>query len=118
VDRTFNGHKDWFELRQELVHKRRYSTTNREQGLEEAYAASAELVGKLGDPYTRFLRPSKFNTIVNAATSSVGGVGVEIVEDVDVSCPAFQRFSFSFSALLLRRGGGGGGGFLLFFFFY
>jgi len=82
VDRTFNGREDWFQLRQEAVRKK-YSQGD--AGMQEAYSEAAGLVATLGDPYTRFLGPSKFATVVNSATASVGGVGVEILEDVDGS---------------------------------
>ena len=76
VDRTFNGHEDWFKLRQDYVHRNYRSS-------EEAYSAVEELLGNLGDKYTRFLPPAKFDSVVNSATASVGGVGIEIIEDLD-----------------------------------
>ena len=91
VDRTFNGHDDWFKLRQDAV-RRSYGSD------EEAYEAAGEVLSALGDPYTRFLPPAKFESVVNAATSSVGGVGVELLE-VD------QRGASS-----LQGGAGGGAG--------
>ena len=43
------------------------------------------MLAKLDDPYTRFLEPSKYATMVNAATGEVAGVGVELL-DRDGEC--------------------------------
>lgn len=57
-----------------------------------------KMLATLGDRYTRYLSPSKYDSIVNAATGNVFGVGVElafnsngdrvIASDVEVSGPA------------------------------
>ena len=73
-DRTFNGHDDWFKLRDEFVRKRSYNSK------EEVYESVAELLSKLDDPYTRFLTPAKLDSLVNSATSTVGGIGVELLD--------------------------------------
>jgi carboxyl-terminal processing protease len=73
VDRTFN-HQDWFALRQKYVH-RDY------QSVSSAYLSAAEMLSKLDDPYTRFLSPTKFASLIGSATASIAGVGVELLQD-------------------------------------
>lgn len=72
LDRTFN-HQDWFQLRQDYV-KQRY------KNMDEARAAIDKMVSTLGDKYTRYLPPSKYQSLVDSATGTLqmAGVGVEI----------------------------------------
>lgn len=70
LDRTFNG-QDWFKLRQDAV-KKKY------KNVDEARAAVSELVGSLGDKYTRYLPPDKYRSIVDSATGTLAGIGVQI----------------------------------------
>jgi len=90
LDRTFN-HQDWFELRQKYVTKQKYKT------MEEAQVAIGEMVGTLGDKYTRYLTPQKYQSMVDAATGNLVGIGCEIapgdngrirVSDVQPDSPA------------------------------
>ncbi|KAL7557290.1 hypothetical protein ACA910_016251 [Epithemia clementina (nom. ined.)] len=89
LDRTFNG-QDWFQLRQDYV-KRKY------KNMDEAHAAIDEMVATLGDKYTRYLSPSKYQSLVDSATGTLAGVGVEIsanklgqiiASDVEPNSPA------------------------------
>lgn len=90
IDRTFN-HQDWFALRQDAM-QRKY------QGMDEARVEVENLLNSLGDRYTRYLPPAKYDSIVNAATGNVFGVGVELAQskadmrvvasDVEPSGPA------------------------------
>lgn len=89
IDRTFNG-QDWFKLRQDNV-GRKY------KNMEEARTAIANMIGNLGDKYTRYLSPSKYQSLVNSATGTLAGVGIEIstnkdgqvyASDVEPSSPA------------------------------
>lgn len=91
IDRTFNG-QDWFKLRQDNI-GRKY------KNMDEARIAITSMVGNLGDKYTRYLSPSKYQSLVNSATGTLAGVGVEIstnkegqvmVSDVEPSSPAEQ----------------------------
>lgn len=91
LDRTFNG-QDWFKLRQNMV-KAKYKSS------DEAQSAIASMVGTLGDRYTRYLSPAKYQSIVDSATGTLAGVGVEIstnkqgqviVADVEPNSPAFN----------------------------
>lgn len=70
IDRTFND-QDWFQLRQTNV-KRKYKSMN------EAQDAIADMLATLGDKYTRYLSPSKYQSLVDSATGTLAGVGVEI----------------------------------------
>lgn len=90
IDRTFN-HQDWFKLRQDFV-KKKYKT------MDEANSAIESLVSSLGDKYTRYLPLNKYKSIVDAATGTLAGIGVElstdttnqrvVVSDVEANSPA------------------------------
>jgi len=75
IDRTFN-HQDWFKVRQEAV-KKKYKT------MGEAQVEIERLVGTLGDKYTRYLPPAKYRSMVDSATGTLAGVGVEISFSAD-----------------------------------
>ncbi|KAJ1474822.1 hypothetical protein T484DRAFT_1830830 [Baffinella frigidus] len=76
VDRTFNN-QNWMGIRQKLV-KAEYASR------EEAYQAiSEELLKPLGDTYTRFITPLKYETlrksIVDGGSGQdFSGIGVEL----------------------------------------
>lgn len=89
LDRTFNG-KDWFAIRQDAVRVKYKSS-------DEAQDAIEKMVGKLGDKYTRYLSPAKYQSLVNSATGTLAGVGIElnvnkdgkvIASDVEAASPA------------------------------
>ena len=89
LDRSFNG-QDWFKIRQELV-KKKYKS------MDEAQGSVSEMMSRLGDKYTRYLTPAKYQSIFDSATGSLAGVGVEIatnkegipiVSDVEPNSPA------------------------------
>lgn len=78
VDRTFNNN-DWYKIRQSTV-KRDYASR------EEAYdAISNEILKPLGDQYTRFINPTKYealrNSIVGGKGQDVSGIGVTLSID-------------------------------------
>lgn len=70
LDRTFNR-QDWFQLRKQYV-------TKRYKSMSEAQTGIAEMVSTLGDKYTRYLPPAKYQSLVNAATGTLAGVGIEL----------------------------------------
>jgi carboxyl-terminal processing protease len=78
LDRTFN-HQDWFQVRQNYVNGKKYKS------MEDAHTAIAEMVASLGDPYTRYLNPGQYQSLVDAATGTFAGVGVEISQSKDTS---------------------------------
>lgn len=89
LDRTFNK-QDWFQMRQDLI-KKKYKSP------EEAQAAIETMMSKLGDKYTRYLSPAKYQSIVDTATGTLAGVGIEIstnkegniiASDVEANAPA------------------------------
>lgn len=92
IDRTFNN-QDWFKIRQNAV-KQKYKTN------QEALDAIDKIVSSLGDKYTRYLPQAKYRSIVDAATGTLAGVGVEIsvdketgkifASDVEPSSPALN----------------------------
>jgi len=89
LDRTFNG-QDWFQMRQDIV-KKKYKS------MDEAQDSVANMMSKLGDKYTRYLTPGKYQSMVDSATGTLAGIGVEIatnkemlamVSDVEPNSPA------------------------------
>lgn len=74
-DRSFNE-QDWFKMRQDAV-KKKYRT------MDDARVEIAAMVGKLGDKYTRYLPPDKYQSMVNSATGTLAGIGVEIAPKVE-----------------------------------
>ncbi|KAJ8600404.1 hypothetical protein CTAYLR_001441 [Chrysophaeum taylorii] len=89
-ERTFNG-LDWFGERQKLV-GRSYKSA------DEARAAVAELLSRLGDPYTRYVAPDAYERLAAATVGDaafVAGAGVQLVDldgptivDVEPGAPA------------------------------
>lgn len=71
LDRTFH-HQDWFALRQKYVHATKY------QSMDEAHDAIAAMVATLDDKYTRYLTPAQYQSLFDAATGTLAGVGIEI----------------------------------------
>jgi carboxyl-terminal processing protease len=70
VDGTFNK-LNWQKIRMELL-KRNYS--NR----QEAYVAIRATLKKLGDPYTRFMDPTQFQSLNNQTSGEMSGVGIRL----------------------------------------
>lgn len=105
LDRTFNG-QDWFQMRQDLV-KQKYKS------MDDAHDAVANMMSKLGDKYTRYLSPAKYQSMVDSATGTLAGIGVEIatnkdllaiVSDVEPDSPA-QKAGLLPNDVFLEGGG-------------
>ncbi len=105
IDRTFNN-QDWFQIRQDVV-KKKYKSN------QEAMDTIDKFVSSLGDKYTRYLPPAKYRSIVDSATGTLAGIGVEIsvnkdtskiyVSDVEPSSPALNgRYTF-FIGIIRKR---------------
>ena len=75
LDRTFNG-QDWFKVRQDLV-QRKY------KDMSDAQSALSKMMSGLGDKYTKYLSPAKYQSMVDTATGTLAGVGVEIATNKD-----------------------------------
>jgi carboxyl-terminal processing protease len=73
VDTHFNN-LDWSKVRQEYLN-RSYKDK------EEAYTAIREMLGKLGDPYTRFMNPEEFKNMQIETSGELTGVGIQIAKD-------------------------------------
>lgn len=74
VDKTFN-HTDWQKVRQEYVKNASY------EGTEDSYKAIREMLGKLEDPYTRFMNPEEFKNMQIDTSGELTGVGIQISAD-------------------------------------
>ncbi|WP_448573014.1 carboxyl-terminal processing protease CtpC [Trichothermofontia sp.] len=73
VDATFNQ-VDWRALRKEYL-----SRTYANQGA--AYNAIREMLGKLDDPYTRFMDPDEFRNMQVDTSGELTGVGIQLAQD-------------------------------------
>jgi carboxyl-terminal processing protease len=51
------------------------------QSSEDAYIAIEEMLGELGDPYTRLLRPKDYAAIKNSTSGNLSGVGLQLGPD-------------------------------------
>lgn len=74
VDTNFNNN-DWLKIRQEYVKDASY--TNQ----KDAYKAIREMLGKLEDPYTRFMNPEEFQNMRIDTSGQLTGVGIQIAKD-------------------------------------
>jgi len=91
IDRTFGG-QDWFALRQKTLYQQKY------KGMAEAQNGIEVMISSLGDKYTRYLSPQKYQSMVNSATGTFAGVGIELklnpvtgavfANDVEANSPA------------------------------
>lgn len=70
IDRTFNN-QDWFQMRQSIT-KQKYKS------MDDASSTIDSMVASLGDKYTRYLPPAKYRSIVDSATGTLAGIGVEL----------------------------------------
>lgn len=70
VDETFNQ-VDWLAVRREYLSKS-YSSR------EEAYKSIREMVGKMEDPYTRFMDPEEFKNMQVDTSGELTGIGIQI----------------------------------------
>lgn len=77
VDRKFNQ-VNWQKKRQELL-DRDYSDR------DQAYQAIRQSLRELGDPYTRFLEPSEFESLTNQTTGELSGIGIILAIDEQTS---------------------------------
>ncbi|MCL2931985.1 MAG: S41 family peptidase [Trichodesmium sp. MAG_R03] len=75
VDGTFNQ-VDWKATRTEYLDK---TYTSKEQ----AYDAIREMLGRLGDPYTRFMDPEEFKNMQIDTSGELTGVGIQLTQDQD-----------------------------------
>jgi len=74
VDTSFNN-TNWLKIRQEYVKDAEYGDK------KLAYAAIREMLGKLEDPYTRFMNPEEFQNMRIDTSGELTGVGIQIAKD-------------------------------------
>lgn len=73
VDGTFNQ-SDWQAVRKQYL-SRAYTKQ------EDAYKAIREMLGKLDDPYTRFMDPEEFKSLQVDTSGELTGIGIQIAQD-------------------------------------
>ena len=73
VDSKFNN-LNWTAVRNEYLQR---SYANK----EEAYKAIREMLGKLGDVYTRFMDPEEFKNMQIDTSGELTGVGIQLAKD-------------------------------------
>jgi carboxyl-terminal processing protease len=73
VDGTFNQ-VDWQAIRKEYLN-RTYANN------QQAYEAIKEMLGKLDDPYTRFMEPEEFKNMQIDTSGELTGVGIQLSQD-------------------------------------
>ncbi len=74
VDTSFNN-TDWLKVRQEFVKDASYNSQ------EDAYEAIRQMLGRLEDPYTRFMNPEEFQNMRIDTSGELTGVGIQIAKD-------------------------------------
>ena len=74
VDASFNNN-DWLKIRQEFVKDAAY------ENQKDAYKAIRKMLGKLEDPYTRFMNPEEFQNMRIDTSGELTGVGIQIAKD-------------------------------------
>lgn len=77
VDGTFNQ-VDWRGLRNEFL-SREYTND------QQAYEAIREMLGKLDDPYTRFMNPEEFRNMQIDTSGELTGVGIQLTQDEETN---------------------------------
>ncbi|CAM9234615.1 unnamed protein product, partial [Discosporangium mesarthrocarpum] len=75
VDRTFGG-QDWFELR-----KKKIAEAGKDLTEQQLKGTLSDMLSTLGDRYTRYLPPAKYETIVQSTTGQLAGVGLSLSVD-------------------------------------
>jgi carboxyl-terminal processing protease len=73
VDRTFN-HQDWLKVRSQYLQPAYPSKAS-------AYSAIENMMGSLGDPYTRFLTPEALKDLTDNVSGEFVGVGLTVSLD-------------------------------------
>ncbi len=79
VDGSFN-HLNWQAVRTQYL-SRVYPDR------EAVYKAIQEMVGKLGDPYTRFMSPQEYKSLEADTAGKLIGVGLQLAEDQATKYP-------------------------------
>ena len=70
LDETHN-HQNWWKLREKYVKKPL-------RDRDETYTAIEEMLGTLGDPFTRLLRPEQYRSLQVNTSGELSGVGLQI----------------------------------------
>ena len=70
LDETFN-HQNWWKLREKYVKKPL-------RDRDETYDAIEDMLGTLGDPFTRLLRPEQYRSLQVNTSGELSGVGLQI----------------------------------------
>ncbi|MBD2329458.1 carboxyl-terminal processing protease CtpA [Alkalinema sp. FACHB-956] len=75
VDASFN-HQNWWAVREKFLKK---APEHREQ----TYVLMQEMLGLLGDPFTRIMQPEQYRSLQTSTSGELTGVGLQISLDTD-----------------------------------
>lgn len=75
LDHTFN-HQNWASVRRKALHK---SFPDR----EEVYQTIGQMLASLNDPFTRFLNPAQYRSMIYNTSGELTGVGLQIALNPD-----------------------------------
>jgi carboxyl-terminal processing protease len=75
VDASFN-HQNWWAIREKYLKK---NMPNR----EATYQLMREMLGLLGDPFTRMMNPEQYRSLQTSTSGELTGVGLQIALDAD-----------------------------------
>lgn len=73
LDETFN-HQNWWFTRQRILKQPMVSRS-------ETYKAIQQMLGTLGDPYTRLLPPEQYHSLQTSTSGELTGVGLQITKE-------------------------------------
>jgi len=75
VDASFN-HQNWWAIREKYLKK---NMPDR----EATYQLMREMLGLLGDPFTRVMNPEQYRSLQTSTSGELTGVGLQIALDAD-----------------------------------
>jgi carboxyl-terminal processing protease len=75
VDPSYN-HQNWFALREKALKKA-------DEKREHTYELIQGMMGALGDPFTRLLKPEQYRSLQTSTAGELTGVGLQLAQDAD-----------------------------------
>ncbi len=75
VDPSFN-HQNWWAVREKMLKKTDFKR-------ETTYGLAQEMLGVLGDPFTRLLKPEQYRSLQTSTSGELTGVGLQIAQEAE-----------------------------------